>query len=300
MAGRGEDQSGTRSMRGGTSLGVVAACLLAVLGACSTDREYDAALRANTIVAFDDYLRLHPDGAHAAEARVHLAGLVESREWQRAHATDTSEAYQQYLRSYPSGAHAHDALIAIADLNLAAIPNSEASSPRSSALRAAAAAPAAAATPATETATPAVKGAIARTPDAAPVGAAAPPKPAVKPTPPPSPAAVAKLAAKPPAPAPIPAKPAAPTPTHAATAPGIAIQLGAFGSEASAKGAWKHLAERYPELAGRTPSISAAHTADGRDVHRLQVGGFSHESAEAMCRALAAAGDACLLVPPKS
>src|SRR5271169_5797919 len=100
--------------------------VLLLVAGCGADRDYQAAERANTVVAFDDYLRLHPDGAHAREARAHLAMLVEDREWQRAHTADTTDAYQQYLRSYPAGQHAHDALAAIGNLNLAATPTTEA------------------------------------------------------------------------------------------------------------------------------------------------------------------------------
>lgn len=105
--------------------GALATVLLLAAG-CGVDRDYDAALRANTIVAFDDYLRLHPDGAHAADARTHLAALVEDREWQRAQSRASVDAYQQYLRGYPGGAHAKDALQAIADFNMAALPSTEA------------------------------------------------------------------------------------------------------------------------------------------------------------------------------
>lgn len=243
----------------------VVVCAVLVLAGCGSDRDYAAAERANTVVAFDDYLRLHPDSAHASEARAHLATLVEAREWERAHSADTADAYQQYLRGYPSGAHAHDALIAIADLNMAAVPNTEASG--------AASAPSLA--PGGPPATPAVKGPIARTPvPAARVNSS----PAAKPAP---------VAA------------AAPSPARAPTvaAPGTRIQLGAFASESAATAAWQRLAHRYAELAGRTPLVASATLADGRHVHRLQVGGFSAQSAAAMCAALAASHDACLIVP---
>jgi len=110
--------------RGGWPGVAVALALLAT--GCSSDSDFDAATRANTTVAWDDYLRAHPDGAHSREARGRLATLLESREWQRAQTADTSDAYQRYLRSYPQGAHAHDALVAIANLNLAAAPSGDA------------------------------------------------------------------------------------------------------------------------------------------------------------------------------
>lgn len=269
-----------RSRAAAAARGALCAVAL-VLAGCGSDREYDAAVRANTVVGFDDYLRLHPDGSHAAEARAHLAALVEDREWQRAHTTGSVDAYQQYLRGYPSGAHARDALIAIADLNTAAVPNTEASG-------AAPAGAAAASGPAP--ATPAVKGPIARVTTA---GEATP-----RPAPPPAakgesarhqPAARAASASA--------ASGAARPPAATAAAPGTRIQLGAFVTEASATAAWQKLTVRYPELAGRTPLVAGAQRPDGRRVHRLQVGGFSHESAGAMCAALLAKHDACLIVP---
>ena len=246
------------------------ACLAVFSSAgCAGDSDFDAAVRANSVSAFDDYLRLHPDGAHAAEARTLLAALVEDREWQRARAAGNSDSYQQYLRGYPSGAHAHDALTAIAELNLAAVPSTEASSAEQAAIPAAPA----------PAASPAAKGPIAR--------AGAPAAPA------------APRAASPKAAASLPAKAAAPKETHAAptAAAGVRIQLGAFGTKSGAEGAWHRLAARYPELASRTPLIAAANAADGHAIERLQVGGFSKESAQAMCAALATHHDACFVMP---
>ena len=228
---------------------------------CGTDSEYETAVHTNTVAAYDDYLRLHPDGSHAAEARAHLAGLVEDREWQRARAAGSADAYQQYLRGYPSGVHTHDALMAIADLNLAAAPSGEA--------------PTASPTP---TPSPAAKPPAASPPVKGPIARAAAPAP--------------KLAAVPP-------KAAVANETHAAPtgASGVRIQLGAFGAKSGADAAWHRLTGRYPELASRTPLVAAGKSADGHDIERLQVGGFSRESASAMCAALAAKHDACLVVP---
>jgi len=93
--------------------------LLAVLVAACGDAEFERAEHANTPEAWDAYLRMHPDGAHAREARAHLSALVEEREWQRAHAADTPDAYQRFLRAYPQGSHAQEALVALAHVNLA-------------------------------------------------------------------------------------------------------------------------------------------------------------------------------------
>jgi hypothetical protein len=148
----------------------VAAALLALLIAgCSADADFDNAVRANTAVAWDDYLRTHPDGPHAHEARERLAALVEDREWQRAHAADTADAYQRYLHGYPQGAHAHDALVAIANLNLAGAPSRDAP-----VAPAAAPPPAEAPRPAPGPATPALPARAPPAPVAAPAPAEAP------------------------------------------------------------------------------------------------------------------------------
>jgi len=253
-----------------------------LVAGCGADRDYQAAERANTVVAFDDYLRLHPDGAHAREARAHLAVLVEEREWQRARSADTADAYQQYLRGYPDGQHAHDAQAAIANLKLAATPTNEAAAqppPAGVASQAGSAV--------TQPATGSAKGAIARAPSPAP-GAA-------------SSSVVTAGAPSPPSKA---VTPATPVPGMAASAEhpdpqlGFRVQLGAFATGSRAAAAWQQLVRRHPDLATRRPLIAAARTGDGRQVHRLQLGGFNRESAEALCRALLATHDPCIVVSP--
>jgi SPOR domain len=102
----------TRKLRG-------AAFALAVLAACGADPDFNAASRANTQPGWEAYLRSHPDGRHAAEARARLEELREAGDWRKAQALATEAGYQQYLGDHPQGAHAHDALVAIASLNLA-------------------------------------------------------------------------------------------------------------------------------------------------------------------------------------
>ena len=241
----------------GNRMGPLLGLAIVLLVGCSSDRDYDAALRTNSVAAFDDYLRLHPDGTHATEVRARLVALVEDREWQRARAANTSDAYQQYLRGYATGAHAHDALVAIADLNIATPPNTEVPP---------AAAPG-------DAGPPVAKGPIVREPPAPKAPAAA--RAAV-------PAAPVRAAATP-----VPAGPAA--------AGDVRIQLGAFGAELAAADAWQRLRSRHAELAGHEPVLVAAQSADGRHFQRLQVGGFTRESAAATCAALAAAHDACFV-----
>jgi hypothetical protein len=246
--------------------------LLLLPAGCGTDADFDDAARANTTVAWDDYLRAHPDGPHAREARARLAALLEDREWQRAHAADTADAYQRYLRGYPQGAHAHDALVAIANLNLAATPLND--------------------VPAEPPPPRPAAGAITRAPAPASVAAAGAP----------APAAGATSAQKPVAANGVPpradAAPAPPPSQRPAVHGGVRVQLGAFtGGSAAAERAWRNLTARYPELSGRTPLIAAARAVDGRAIYRLQLAGLDRAAAEALCRRLAARSDPCVLVP---
>jgi len=234
-----------------------ALALALLLGGCGVDRDFDGAVKANTIGAYDEYLRLHPDGAHAADARARLAALVEEREWQRARSLATIDGYQQYLRGYPQGTHSKEALVAIADLNLASLPTTEAGAP--------AAPPSAAAPPASA---PTAKPARTARREKAP------------------PTAIATPLGAAPAPAPAPAP-----------GGGTRIQLGAFGSQVSANAAWQRLVARHGELAGRSPVLENATTADGRRLVRLQVAGFDKAGAQAACAGIAKTGDACLVVP---
>ena len=65
-----------------------------------------------------------------------------------------------------------------------------------------------------------------------------------------------------------------------------------------ARAAWERLAASHPFLDGRHPLIAAALSRDGVQIHRLQVAGLTRESADALCAALSASGDACVIEPP--
>ena len=97
------------------------------------------------------------------------------------------------------------------------------------------------------------------------------------------------------------AKPAeAPEPRAAALASRIQIQLGAFRSEAIANEQWDALKTRNGDLlAGRgrviTPVVSG-----GRKLYRLRAGPFGKiEEASALCRAMDARGEACIVARAK-
>ena len=136
-------------------------------------------------------------------------------------------------------------------------------------------------------------------PPVAPARPAAVVKPAVVKPALPSPAAVGPApvkpaAAKPVAPvavvtAPPPprAEPAKPRPATAGS-----VQLGAFSTEAKAEAAWTRVSARHPEVAGLAHRIEPLDRG-GATLYRLRASGAA--DAAAVCAALAAVGDACLV-----
>ena len=98
------------------------ACVLLLVAGCENDAAFEAAERANTPASWEEYLRQHPDGSNAREARERLAARIDDREWFRADEAHTQAAYESYLRAYPQGIHSHEGLLAIANLNLVVPP----------------------------------------------------------------------------------------------------------------------------------------------------------------------------------
>jgi outer membrane protein assembly factor BamD (BamD/ComL family) len=100
---------------------VLAAFVGALLLACSSsDADWQQASSVNTIAAYTSFLKLHPNGQHADEARNRIHSLQDDQAWMAAVSTDTVESYQHYLSAVPNGAHAQDARDSIAKLQRAA------------------------------------------------------------------------------------------------------------------------------------------------------------------------------------
>ncbi|MDQ0837719.1 SPOR domain-containing protein [Sphingomonas faeni] len=72
------------------------------------------------------------------------------------------------------------------------------------------------------------------------------------------------------------------------------VQLGAFDSATVAKDAWNRASRRFAMLAGHSPN-GMTFKANGEDVYRLSVGGFSRSSADTLCRQYRAKGGACFI-----
>jgi cell division septation protein DedD len=120
---------------------------------------------------------------------------------------------------------------------------------------------------------------------AATATATAPAKPATKP---------AQVAIKtvPPVAKPSTTTVALPPPTAKPAAGGVAIQLGAFSSQASADAAWKSLSGRFASLGGLSKNVVAAPKGSGT-VYRLRASGAG---AADVCGKLKVAGESCVVI----
>lgn len=91
-----------------------------------------------------------------------------------------------------------------------------------------------------------------------------------------------------------------PAPSKAAPATtGYLVQLGAYGSEKSAEGAWRTVRGKYGNfLSGLTPSYEAVQSG-GRTLYRLRVGPLAtRAAADEVCLGLRAQQQACIVVNP--
>jgi serine/threonine protein kinase len=80
--------------------------------------------------ALDDFLRSHPDGLLAKDARRLVRQLADTSDFTHARSLDTPAAWHLYLTSHPAGAHAADArarLTALEDAAFAAVTVSKSS-----------------------------------------------------------------------------------------------------------------------------------------------------------------------------
>jgi hypothetical protein len=80
---------------------------------------------------------------------------------------------------------------------------------------------------------------------------------------------------------------------------GYGVQLGAFGTQASADREWQRLQGQFgPQLAGLEPRIILASTNSG-PLYRLQAPAQGEAEARALCAALKEQSQACVPVIPR-
>lgn len=91
-------------------LGTVSLLLAFFLLACSsTEADWQQAASANTIAAYQDFLKQHPNGEHADEARSRIHSLEDDQAWLSATTTNSEAGFQQYVKAEPSGSHVQEA-----------------------------------------------------------------------------------------------------------------------------------------------------------------------------------------------
>lgn len=252
---------------------------LLLLGGCSREAgDWKSAQGADTIEAYDGFLKQHPQSEFAAQALERTKQLAEERDWQVATQADSADAYQQFLTQYPEGKWAQEARVRIENFNVMDGSTSAAAPPTAAPVAAAAEAP----PPVKQQAT-----AESATASVAPAGAAAAAPAAVAPAEKPA----AKPAAKP-AVTPVVAEKPAPA------AGKFRVQLGAFSSEETARAEWRRVSGRFAELKSLTPLVTAAQTGSGK-LYRLQAALGTEASARDLCSKLKAGGQACIFVPAR-
>jgi cell division protein FtsN len=268
------------TFRAGGAVGsALLAALVVPLGGCSREQQdWHAAQSAATPEAYEAFIEQHPDSELVRQARLQIADFAEDREWQLAVAAGTQTAYQTFLAQHPTGRRAEEARIRIEGFSLGSAPRmAHGESPAISQLQGTTgvkllqlnAAAASHAAPTDESGAHAENNtAVANT--AANIRVAT--------------AAAAAAAAAPASPG----MPAGDT---------YAVQLGAFGTEASASAEWARLQARFgPEFNGLSPHIVSAGTPAGR-LYRLQVPTSDEAQARAICASLKQQWQACFAVP---
>ncbi|MFT3965358.1 MAG: SPOR domain-containing protein [Sphingobium sp.] len=84
-------------------------------------------------------------------------------------------------------------------------------------------------------------------------------------------------------------------PATVAASGGAMIQLGAYGSDAVAREAWKKLAKRFDYLAALSSTVEKAEVG-GATVYRLRAGAGNAANASTLCGRLKVAGENCIVV----
>jgi cell division septation protein DedD len=247
------------------------AVLVTLAAGCSREQQdWRSAEAADTHEAYGRFVEQHPDSELATQARARLAQLAEERDWAQAGKVATADAYRAFLAEHPSGKWSEEARIRIEAFALGSAPHLV---------------PPTGAQPGGAPQGPSGVRALQLATAAAP--------PAVHET-----AAVPKVAQL------IRAEPAEPAPAPVrSTAAGTrgnsyGVQLGAFGSEASADREWRRLQGRFgAQLGGLSPRIVAASDTSGQ-LYRLQAPAAGEAQARALCDSLRERSQPCVPVLP--
>ena len=294
------------------------AAAVAVLAACSREQQdWRSAEASDTVEAYGEFLKDHPNSDLVRQARAHLTQLSEDRAWNQAGSADTVDAYKQFLAQFPNGKWSQEARIRVENFELgAAGTGGGANGLGTSAMGAGPVAAAPGGTNGANAPVSPLATESAQAPgqptslqtsvaSAAPAGPMAPGEAAQLPT---SPGAAEVQS---PRPATYPAATAGAAPTAASPAPAslasawrstdptsYGVQLGAFASENAATSEWQQLVERFnAQLRGLAPHVVSAETATGR-LFRLQALVADEATARTLCDMLRKQSQACVPVLP--
>jgi hypothetical protein len=252
--------------------------LLGLVAACGREQQdWHSAQSADTTEAWQRFIEQHPQSELAAQARLRIAQMAEQRDFQQADAVATVNAYRRFLVQHPNGRWAEQARIRIEAFSLGSAPRIAPESvaqvsadPEARGVRALQLATGSAATPAP--AAPVTAPATAQTVLAQPGEAAQPA---------------------------MPVSDTAPEPAGSPPVNGYAVQLGAFGSAASADREWQRLQGRFgAQLGSLSPRIVLASTDLGA-LYRLQASAGGEAQARAICDSLKEQSQACVPVVPR-
>ncbi len=263
---------------------VPSAVLLLLCAACSREQQdWRSAESADTREAYARFTEQHPQSELSRRAQARVAELAEDADWRKADAAGTLEAYRAFLAGHPHGKWTEQARIRVEGFSLGSAPRT---SPSGQAPLSAGRTGVNALQLATGAATP-----------APPPGVAGPPVAATVPDGPPSATDLATPAPD------VPQSGAGAAPAAALrvadTGESYGVQLGAFGSQASAGREWTRLQGRFaPQLQGLEPRIVVASTGSGT-LYRLQAPATGEAQARALCATLKEQDQACVPVLPR-
>ena len=275
--------------------------LVGLATACSREQQdWRSAQGADSTEAWQRFLDQHPDSEFAGQARTRIVQLRELRDFQNADRIGTVDAYRDFLAHHPTGKLAEHARIRIEAFSLGSAPRISPLTPEEiaafsgsgvRALRLATAGMSATEIPGGGGAGMQAAPADAIPSEAAPAvgGAQGAEKPGAPGWAAPGEAAEAAPDAV--------VRPASASDTAADARYGV--QLGAFGSEASADREWLRLRGRFgSELGNLSPRIVVAESDSG-ELYRLQAPASGEAQARAICDSLREQAQACMPVIPR-
>lgn len=103
------------------ALAASVAVVLAGVASCSREQQdWRSAEASDTVEAYSDFLKDHPDSGLVRQARARLTQLSEERAWSQAGNVDTLDGYEQFLAQYPNGKWSQEARIRVENFELAA------------------------------------------------------------------------------------------------------------------------------------------------------------------------------------